>query len=170
MGGVGHADANDTGPRGRTSRAAKRRSGTGRRTRTDPRHGTLESPWYAWHDLDRGDGPNQHPPDGRLRRLAPYFVASWHDGAGLMRTYTMGAARHMVSHVVGSASMFMNVVNAIVAGVLGALIANAANASPTLIAIIGSLSALAYFFVMLAIGRRTFARTPIDAHFPTTTA
>jgi hypothetical protein len=92
------------------------------------------------------------------------------DGAGLMRTYTMGAARHMVSHVVGSTSMFMNVVNAIVAGVLGALIANAANASPTLIAIIGSLSALAYFFVMLAIGRRTFARTPIDAHFPTTTA
>jgi hypothetical protein len=28
--------------------------------------------------------------------LAPYFVASWHDDrAGLMRTYTMGAARHM---------------------------------------------------------------------------
>jgi hypothetical protein len=49
----------------------------------------------------------------------------------------------MVSHVVGSTSMFMNVVNAIVAGVLGALIANAANATPTLTAIIGSLSALA---------------------------
>jgi hypothetical protein len=76
-----------------------------------------------------------------------------------MRRYTMGAARHMVSHVVGSTSMFMNVVNAIVAGVLGALIANAANATPTLTAIIGSLSALAYFFVMLAIGRRTFAQT-----------
>ena len=87
--------------------------------------------------------------------LAPYFVASWHgDRAGLMRTYTMGAARHMVSHVVGGTSMFMNVVNAIVAGVLGALIANAANATPTLIAIVGSLSALAYFFVTLAIGRR----------------
>jgi hypothetical protein len=34
--------------------------------------------------------------------LAPYFVASWHDDrAGLMRTYTIGAARHMVSHIVG---------------------------------------------------------------------
>ena len=103
--------------------------------------------------------------------LAPYFVASWHDDrAGLMRTYTMGAARHMVSHVVGSTSMFMNVVNAIVAGVLGALIANAANATPSLTAIIGSLSALAYFFVMLAIGRRTFAQPPIDARFPTPSA
>jgi hypothetical protein len=87
--------------------------------------------------------------------LAPYFVASCHDDrAGLMQTYTMGAALHMFSHVVGSTSMFMTVVNAIVAGVLDALIANAANATPTFIAIIG-LSALAYFFVMLAIGRRT---------------
>ena len=86
-----------------------------------------------------------------------------------MRTYTMGAARH-ISHVVGSTSMFMNVVNAIVAGVLGALIANAANATPTLIAIVGSLSALAYFFVMLAIGHRTFAQPPIDARFPTPSA
>ena len=103
--------------------------------------------------------------------LAPYFVASWHDDpAGLMQTYTMGAARHMISHVMGSTTMFMNIVNAIVAGVLAALIANAANASLTLVAIIGSLSALTYFFVMLAIGRRTFARPPIDAHFPTTTA
>jgi hypothetical protein len=100
--------------------------------------------------------------------LAPYFVASWHDDpAGLMQTYTMGVARHMVSHVVGSTSMFMNVVNAIVAGVLGALIANAANAIPTWTAIIGSLSALAYLFVMVAIGRRTFAQPQIDVRFPT---
>ena len=87
-----------------------------------------------------------------------------------MRRYTMGAARHMVSHVVGSTSMFMNVVNAIVAGVLGALIANAANATPTLTATIGSLGALAYFFFMLAIGRRPFAQPPMDARFPTPSA
>jgi hypothetical protein len=103
--------------------------------------------------------------------LAAYFIAAWHDDrTGLMRTYTMGTARHMVSHIAGSTNMFMNVVNAIVAGVLGALIANAANATPILIAIIGSLSALAYFSVMLAVGRRTFAQPPIDARFPTTPA
>jgi hypothetical protein len=37
-------------------------------------------------------------------------------------------------------------------------------------AIIGSLGALAYFFVMLASGRRTFAQPPIDARFPTPSA
>lgn len=100
--------------------------------------------------------------------LAPYFVTSWHDDpAGLMRTYLMGAPRHMVSHIVGSTNMFMNVVNAIIAGVLGALIANAASATPTLSAIIGSLSTLAYFFVMLAIGRRSFSHPPTEARFPT---
>lgn len=25
-----------------------------------------EAPWYAWHDVDRGDEPNQHPAEGRL--------------------------------------------------------------------------------------------------------
>lgn len=103
--------------------------------------------------------------------LAQYFVASWHDDpAGIMQTYTMGAPRHMASHIVGSTSMFMNVVNAIVAGVLGALIANAASATPTLIAIIGSLCALAYFVVMLTIGRRAFAQPPAAARFPPTAA
>jgi hypothetical protein len=100
--------------------------------------------------------------------LAQYFVASRHDDeAGIMHTYTMGAPRRLVSHVVGSTNMFMNVVNTIVAGVLGALIANAANATPTVVAIIGSLCALAYFVVLLAIGLRTFAQPPTKARFPT---
>ena len=43
-----------------------------------------------------------------------------------MATYTMGMRRSTVSHVFGSTSMFMNIVNAMVAGALGALIADAA--------------------------------------------
>jgi hypothetical protein len=82
----------------------------------------------------------------------------------------MGAARHLLSHVVGSTNMFMNVVNTIVAGALGALIANAANASPALIAIVGSLSSLTYLVVVIAIGLRSFSHTPTDARFPTTPA
>jgi hypothetical protein len=66
--------------------------------------------------------------------------------------------------------MFMNVVNTIVAGVLGALIANAANTTPPLVAIIGSLCALAYFVVTLAVGRRIFAQPPTNVRFPTTAA
>jgi len=103
--------------------------------------------------------------------LAQYFVASRHDDqAGIMQTYTMGAARHLLSHVVGSTNMFMNVVNTIVAGALGALIANAANASPALIAIVGSLRSLTYLVVVIAIGLRSFSHTPTDARFPTTPA
>ena len=101
--------------------------------------------------------------------LTPYFVATSHDDpAGVMETYTLSARRHVVSHVVGSTNMFMSIVNSIVAGVLGALVAHAANAAPTWIAVIGSLSALAYFGMALGISVRTFARPPIDAHFPTT--
>jgi hypothetical protein len=103
--------------------------------------------------------------------LTPYFVATSHDDrAGVMQTSTLGARRHVVSHVVGSTNMFMSVVNSIVAGVLGALIAHAANATATWIAVIGSLSALAYFGVTLGVSVGIFGRPPIDAHFPTTPA
>ena len=101
--------------------------------------------------------------------LAQYFVAaSRDDSAGVMQTYTLGARRHVVSHIVGSTNMFMSVVNSIVAGVLGALIAHAANAAAASIVVIGSLSALVYFALTLGISIRTFGRPPIDAHFPTT--
>ena len=42
--------------------------------------------------------------------------------AGLMASYLMGARRSMASHVLGSTAMFINVVNAMVAGSLGALL------------------------------------------------
>ena len=55
--------------------------------------------------------------------LAPYFVTGLHDDqAGVQRTYTMGPARD-VNHVLASASMFVTVVNSIVAGGLAAFAA-----------------------------------------------
>ena len=63
--------------------------------------------------------------------IAEYLVTSQYDDqAGLMTTYTMGMRRSTVSHVIGSTSMFINIVNAIVAGTLGALIADAAAGDP----------------------------------------
>ena len=63
--------------------------------------------------------------------IAEYLVTSQYDDqAGLMMTYTMGIRRSTVSHVFGSTSMFINIVNAIVAGTLGALIADAAAGEP----------------------------------------
>ena len=54
--------------------------------------------------------------------VADYLMTSWEGGrAGLMGTYTMGLQRSTLSHVLGSTTMFVNVVNALVAGTLGAL-------------------------------------------------
>lgn len=98
--------------------------------------------------------------------LADYFVTSWHDDqAGVMRTYTLGT-RPAVSHRLGSTTMFVNIVNTMVAGTLGALISNAAGAGPTVVAIVGTISGLAYLAATIEAARRTFARPPIDAHFP----
>jgi hypothetical protein len=47
----------------------------------------------------------------------PYFVTSGYDDkAGVIASYLMGVRRSMISHIVGSTTMFLNVVNAIVAG------------------------------------------------------
>ena len=46
--------------------------------------------------------------------IAEYLVTSrYDDQAGLMATYTMGMRRSTLSHVMGSTSMFINIVNAI---------------------------------------------------------
>jgi len=99
--------------------------------------------------------------------LVDYLVTSWHDDlAGVMRTYTMGAERRRLSHVVGSTSMFMAIVNTIVAGTLGALIADAAGTGPAVVAVIGAVTGLAYLGVTLAVARRSFGRPFIEARFP----
>jgi len=98
--------------------------------------------------------------------LADYLVTSWHDDqAGVMRTYTMGT-RPLVSHILGSTTIFLNIVNTIVAGTLGSLISDAAGARPTVVVIVGAISGLSYLAATIEAARRIFARPPIDAHFP----
>jgi len=101
--------------------------------------------------------------------LADHLVTSWNDDqAGLMRTYLMGAHRSLFSHVAASTAMFMNVTNAIVAGVFGALVANAAGGNAAVTAVLGSVAGLAYFAGMIMLARRTVQRVPFDSHFPST--
>lgn len=103
--------------------------------------------------------------------LTRYFVTSWNDDVeGIMKTYTMGNSRHMVSHVVGSTAMFVTITNTIIAGTLGSLIADAANAGAAATVVVGCLAGLAYFAVMMEVGRRSFARQRVDVHFPSTGA
>ena len=89
--------------------------------------------------------------------LATYFVESWHDDqAGLMQTYLMGQKRHLLLHILGSTSMFMTIINTLVAGTLGALIAWAGGVPVVLIAILGAVAGLAYLAAAMEISRRAF--------------
>ena len=99
--------------------------------------------------------------------IAAYLVTSVHDDrAGLMATYTMGLRRSTLSHVLASTSMFINVVNAIVAGTLGGLVAEASGADGSLVAVVGALAGAAYLAAMLELGRRLFGKDPFTARFP----
>jgi hypothetical protein len=84
-----------------------------------------------------------------------------------MATYTMGMRRSTASHVLGSTSMFINIVNAMVAGTLGALIADAATRSIVATAGAGVVTGVGYLAVIVEFARRSFATMPIDPHFPT---
>jgi hypothetical protein len=100
-----------------------------------------------------------------------YLVTSRHDDpAGLRATYLMGTPRSTLSHVVASTGMFINVVNALVAGTLGALVAAAAGAPPWLIALIGTASGLGYLSAAVEIFRRMFSGSRIHSRFPTPAA
>jgi len=99
--------------------------------------------------------------------ITRFLVTDVHDDmAGIGRTYAMGLPRSTVSHVVGSTSFFMAVVNSIVAGTLGALVAHVAGGSTPLVSVVGAVSGAAYLGVILAIGRRAFGSGPTDIRFP----
>ncbi|GAA2747654.1 hypothetical protein GCM10009868_38040 [Terrabacter aerolatus] len=99
--------------------------------------------------------------------LEPYLTASIHDdGAGTMQTYALGRRRNTVLHVAGSTSMFLMVVNAIVAGTLGALVADAAGGGTVVVVTSGVVAALSYAVGHLAVGRRVFGPQRIDVRFP----
>ena len=100
--------------------------------------------------------------------IAEYLVTSQYDDqAGLMTTYTMGMRRSAASHVLGSTSMFINIVNAIVAGTLGALIADAAAGDPLTTTLAGLVAGVGYLAMIFEVARRSFALMPLEPRFPT---
>ncbi len=100
--------------------------------------------------------------------LEQYLVTSWHDDrAGVLASYTMGVRRSMPSHVLGSTSIFMNVVNTIVAGTLGALIAGAAGWGPVFEVVLGVAFGLAHLAASVLIAARSFSVEPLPPRFPT---
>lgn len=99
--------------------------------------------------------------------IESYLVTSRHDDqAGIMSSYFMGARRSTVSHITGSTSMFVNVVNSIVAGTLGSLITYAAGASAWLISVVGALGCLGYLGAAVTVGERSFRLLNSDVRFP----
>jgi hypothetical protein len=99
--------------------------------------------------------------------LSRYLVTgTTDDRAGLMSSYLHGTARPLVSHVIGSTSFFMHMVNTIVAGSLGAVITNAAGGSPAVIAVVGVVVGLVHFAVSMVLSQRAFAKPQVAPHFP----
>jgi hypothetical protein len=100
--------------------------------------------------------------------IAQYLITSQHDDqAGLMLTYTMGLPRSAISHVFGSTSMFIHIVNAMVAGTLGALIADAAGGNALATSLVGIVAGVAYLAIVVGAAQKSFERAPIEARFPT---
>lgn len=99
--------------------------------------------------------------------LDEYFVTSWHDDlAGVTQSITMGTPRSVLSHVVGSTSMFINMVNTITAGALGALVTAASGGSPAVISVVGVSCAVPYLLVTLEVGRRSFTAIAVPPRYP----
>jgi hypothetical protein len=100
--------------------------------------------------------------------IAEYLVTSRHDDqAGLMMTYTMGLPRSAISHVFGSTSMFIHIVNAIVAGTLGALVADATADRAVVIATAGVATGVGYLVAVVVAAGRSFDRPALETRFPT---
>ncbi|WP_404391167.1 hypothetical protein [Humibacillus xanthopallidus] len=119
-------------------------------------------------DLIRAMNRLRHAYVDLAPELAPYLTASIHDDeAGLMHTYALGRPRNVVLHIVGSTSIFLMVVNALVAGTLGALIASAAGAGAAVVSVVGAVLAVAYGLSHLLIVRSMFRGQEPDERFPT---
>ena len=119
-------------------------------------------------DLIRAMNRLRHAYVDLAPELAPYLTASIHDDeAGLMHTYALGRPRNIVLHIIGSTSIFLMVVNALVAGTLGALVASAAGASTPVVGVAGALLAVAYAVGHLLLVSRVFRGQNPDERFPT---
>ena len=62
--------------------------------------------------------------------------------------------------------MFINIVNAIVAGTLGALIGDAAAGDPLTTSLAGIVAGVTYLTLIFEAARRSFAEPPLVARFP----
>jgi hypothetical protein len=103
--------------------------------------------------------------------IAEYLVTSWHDDLdGVMQTYAMGRPRSMTSQVLASTSVFMQLVNTLVAGALGALVADAAGGAPAVLAVVGTLTGLAHLGVAATVAGRSFRRPSVLPRFPSPAA
>ena len=100
--------------------------------------------------------------------LEEYFVASHHDDqAGVMQTYGMGVRRG-IGQPLASATMFVAVVNGIVAGALGALVAEAVGAEVALVAVAGAVVGLTDLTLTVSLSARHYLRAmaSYQPHFP----
>ncbi|MFW5474378.1 hypothetical protein ACOCJ5_13805 [Knoellia sp. CPCC 206450] len=99
--------------------------------------------------------------------IAPYLTASTHDDeAGLMTTYTLGRRRRMTSHIVGSTTFFVTVVNTLLAGALGALVGALVTERPWPVVAAGVATAAAWFWLQVDLTRRLFGPPSTDVRFP----
>jgi hypothetical protein len=101
--------------------------------------------------------------------IADYLMTGWNDDeAGLMRTYTLGFPRMLITHVVGSTNFFIAVVNSIVAGTLGALITHGAGQTAPVVAAAAAIAGVAYVAVVLCFASRAFGSSALPSRFPST--
>jgi len=99
--------------------------------------------------------------------IAPYLTAgATDDHAGLLKTYTLGAPRPLLVHIIGSTNFFLGTVNSILAGVLGALVTHQAGGSVALTSVLGVCSGLAYFAATVAVGSKLFSTAQMAPRFP----
>lgn len=100
--------------------------------------------------------------------LAPYFITGVHDDqASVQHTYTMGPKRDL-NHVLASASMFVTVVNTIVAGGVAALVVWPAGHSVA--AAVALVTMVVHFGLWVLHGRANFRAStdPRWVRFPAT--
>ena len=100
--------------------------------------------------------------------IKKYLVTSHYDDrAGVMESYLMGVKRSLPSHIFGSTTMYMHIVNALTAGTLGALLADTAGVGLLVTSIVGILAGVFCLVCWIEVGRRSFSTEKFIANFPT---
>jgi len=99
--------------------------------------------------------------------LAPYFITGLTDDyVGILQTYTMGATRRSASQILASSSMFIVVVNTLVAAGVTAFVLWPAG--PWITAVGATVVGSAHFFAWIWLGWRAWqvSLDPAHVRFP----